>query len=532
MRGCITRPRSDGSLDVYLWVHNPMREVPINSTTIPLYRIHVPKESDIDDSDPFANFTYGWTNIRMTSSNFTYPSRNPYYHHDSTVAQGDRFQYNIIPYAIKLRDSYDSGKVHHFFVSAPNLARDPATHRTLEVLFDDNDPDAGEIIPVSSRGNVSNEDTAYGNYVGGTHIIKKDDTGTDRCIILSNPHGISELYFVNYSGARESRVRHYPYYTPVGDRVESRTKINKLFRPIIDQKGIVGGLNEFASAQNSALQWVNKSPANTTFDPSREQWENYAIYHQYNFGIIAVDLSSIIAKEENFHDVVANKTRLINNYSGDLSCMHIYNSNDDPDLLGHMQQGTVKNMLRFNSQLIDTHGNGSVWFFDWRPDYLIDNEDWYNLNRDYQHRRGILEVRVDSVTDQLQVIGHNTGRKNITTNAEQWPYEIGAEGLCKVYGTTFIMANANNSSSINAPKFYSFNTQTKTFSLLSMDASAALSLLPMKDLGIISCSHLGNGTAINYIDMLPSNSLHTTRTQTSLLSTIEALTARIEALES
>ena len=528
MRGGITKSHADGSVDVYFWIHNPHRCTRVTThtwgeDTCPLFRIHIPSAEDINDGSPFDNITTNWTNIRMEKAKFTRPNKNPYYPYDDSILDNDKFQYQILPYTITLRDDVDSGKPHYFFMSGPatlNGGGDYATHRVMEVFFDETDPDEGRIEPPPVTG--GNESNAWG-YVGGSFLIKKDSDGIERCFIHSQPHGISELFFVNHNGERKGKVQHHPNYTPFGTRLESLSKTNKFGQPIIEQKGI----ETFVDGDSSAIQWLNKH----TLDPN-DEYSCTVIYHYGKVGVVAVNLSAIVARDAIGIDEYANYTRLLNNYEGDLNCMHIY-TGDNAWEVSYMKEGTTKNLMRFNNRLIDAHGSGAVWFFDWKPGYVAASDDYYNSRSDYIYKRSALEVKVNPSSGMIEVIGHPMGRKHTTTNVESVPFEVGAEGLCKMYGNIFILANANNSSSINDPRFVVYDTTTQSLSLLDNTESAATAMLPVNDMGIIACSN-NKGTPIHCIDMLSGRSFDTTRQSTriaELQTTVAALTARIEALE-
>ena len=517
LRGSHIIANEQGEVDAYFWTANPTRTVtkvasPWDADTVPLFHIHIPAEDQIDDSDPFANLTFGYSKIRCHKGELTYPDKNPY----DSKPEDAKFQYEIDSNTFKLRDEV-TGKTHYFFCSYNKQSTDTVTHRIFEFTPNPNgDMEYGQLHPVDAH-----PDSTWGSYASGYSCIKEDVEGVEKCYLFGTPVGVTELYFIDDPdnvGQRKAQMRNYGDYNPLGPRETHPTRTNVIGQPIITGKGII---DNWYKMNTSAPHWVNKHPINND-----DRMSCTFVFFLGGAGIISVNTQDLGIVDR------SNEVKLENNYHGDVNSLH---ASTHPSYMSYMEQGSVKNLPRFNAQYIDMHSLGSVWFFDYKGDYIDDpgavgNSDTVyndtkvfdedgNLEYMYYFKRGIVEVRVDPVEEDIMVIAHSVGRKRSDTNVEQNPTDFSGEGVTKVYDM-FVCSSAGKShSSITKPRVYTFNPLNQNMSLVDNRESAITSLVPLRKEGIIVGSSYGTtqdgtiGTPLYMIEMLAGSSKTTTTRQ-------------------
>ena len=529
LRGSHVITNEQGEVDVYFWCHAPMRTVtkaasPWESDTVPLFHIHIPAEDQIDDSNPFDNLTFGYSKIRCHKGEMTYPDKNPYGNYVSTDNQ---YQYEIDSNTFKLKDAV-TGKTHYFFCSFNKNAKDYVTHRIFEFTPNPNgDMEYGQLHPVDAH-----PDSTWGGYASGYSCIKEDVEGVEKCFLFGTPVGVTELYFVDDPdnvGKRKAELRNYGDYIPLGPKVVHPTRTNVIGQPIITGKGII---DNWYKNQASAPQWVNKHPINND-----DRMSCTFVFYLGGAGIISVNTQDLGIVDR------SDEVKLENNYHGDVNSLHI---GTHPSYMSYIEGGSVKNLPRFNAQHIDMHSLGSAWFFDYKGDYIDDpnalanGTDVYNdtkvfdadgnLEYMYYFKRGIIEVRVDPVEEDIMVIAHSVGRKRSDTNVEENPTDFSGEGVTKVYDM-FVCSSAGKShSSITKPRVYTFNPLNQNMSLVDNRESAITSLVPLRKEGLIVGSSYGTdvdgtiGTPLYMIEMLASRGTTTTRKQAAVLRKLYSVT--------
>ena len=495
MRGCHIITNDDGSCNAYLWVHNPLRTVRqsgFGNEACPLFRIFIPAEADVDDANPFDNFVFNWTNIRCPKSNFTAPTQNPY--------QSDRsksYQYEIQTETFYLRDKRNNKR--YFFMSYNKGANDRVTHRMFEATFSATNPDNGSITPVEAHPDSDN-----GVYCAGMPAIKKTTDGDTKCFLWGNPTALTELYFVPDGSGEKVQLRNYQDYTPEGTKiVDPNGAVNELGHPIIIGKGIY---DNWYKSMGSQPQWLTEG----LWDENNP-FSTKLVLFQGGYGIVSVPTEDIGNK--------ADEVKLENNYKGDINSLHLEHVNNN--YLGYNQAQSNKNLSRFSTSLIDTRSNGSVWFFDYKPDYPTDNNNWYNDTREfdgsgnltfkYEFKRGIIEVRPNVPDGTIEIIGHEIGRKRSDNGAEEGnTTDFSGESICKMYDQFVCVAAAASHSSISKPRVHIFDPFTKVISLVSDTEVNATTAIPVPQRGLVALSDYGadvNGdpTTMYSVGMLADN---------------------------
>ena len=94
------------------------------------------------------------------------------------------------------------------------------------------------------------------------------------------------------------------------------------------------------------------------------------VYFQGGYGIVSIPTEDIGNKSD--------AVRLENNYKGEVSALHVQK---EGAYHSYVQESSVKGLQRFMTHPVDTRSNGSVWFFDYKADYIADNNAWYNDTR-------------------------------------------------------------------------------------------------------------------------------------------------------
>ena len=514
MRGCHVLSNDDGSCNAYLWVHNPMRTVNAQGyfgETCPLFRIFVPAAQDVDDSDPFANFVFKWTDIKCSKANFTTPNQNPYQDN-----RDKSYQYEIQSETFHLRDKLNNKR--YFFMSYNKGSNDRVTHRMFEVRFFPNGPDNGLILPVEAHPDSDN-----GVYCAGMPAIKKTVDGGTKCFLWGHPTALTELYFVPDGAGEKPQLRNYADYTPEGSKVvDPNGAVNDIGHPIIISKGIYDNWYKMMASQPQWLTeglWDEDNPFSTKI-----------VYFQGGYGIVSIPTEDIGNK--------ADEVKLENNFKGDINSMHLEHVN--PNYLGYDQAASQKNLSRFSTSLVDTRSNGSVWFFDYKPDYPTDNDNWYNDTREfdnggnltfkYEFKRAIIEVKPNIPEGTIDIIGHEIGRKRSDNNVEEGNItDFSGEAICRMYDQFVCVGAKASHSSITKPRVHVFDPFTKIVSLVSDIEVNSSTCVPVPDRGIVALADYGkdtNGdpTTMYYVSMLASsNETVNTRKTAKVLRTLYEL---------
>ncbi len=543
-RGVTMIPREDGSLDCYLWIHNPLRtnhsgglaQTP-KDEACPLYRLHIPATKDIDNSAPFDNITRQWTNIRCPAAEFTTPAENPYGNYIDTSL---KYQYEIQPQVFDLVDP-ETNLRHHFVMSYNKASKDYVTQRVFQLVFDPSDPDEGEIVPVRAHALSDNE-----VYAAGHPCKKKDIHDVERLFMFGSPVGLTELYFNDdfVAGTRVPELRNYADYIPEGTRKTHPTEVNAMGQPIIEERGIA---DNWYKGTTTAIQPLTLAPFDDT-----DELSNILIWFQSAYGICSLTVKNLGAG-----GAEARRTRLENNYQGtNLGAMHIENRMNIYN--SYMQSGATMNLVRFQSKYADTRSFGSIWFFDYKDNYpfdtngtnIIGNEvNLYNPTRVFDddgnlveqilYKRPIIEVRPNEHSGRLEIHCIPTGQKHHPSQVED-PHRSGftAEGMVKL-NDVFICsgAHASNSSVIN-PKVHMFNPKSRTIHQIDTKRVDMTSLVSSRQHStvfgapygpIFESDGSGNdlGSPIHMISMLGvenSTQARSSRSQASMLRKVYELT--------
>lgn len=552
MRGTHMVPRQDGSLDCYMWVHNPRRTVETAAAdTCPLYRFHIP--ASVDNSNPFANVTGGWTNIRCALSDLDTPTKNPYQVSGNNTSDTFAYQYEINWLTIEMVDS-KTNKRHYFLQSYNKGSKDYVTLRMFEIRFDENDPDAGSIVPVG--GHPDSDTIEPGSvvdgqakiYVGGMPCIKKDIYDVERCFLFGTPMCLSELYFVDDGlGGRRPELRNYVDYSPENStspdgRVYHPTLVNGLGQPVIEEKGIYDNWYKSTALSFQAL-------TDQPLDPN-DELSNVFVWYQSAYGLCSLSISDLGNNSK--------RVRLENNFQGEnLACLHIemrqniYNN--------YLQDFSSRNLVRFSSQQEDTRSFGSLWFFDYKSDYPYINIDTgqeidknahknlYNptIVRDSNsnaisgtfYKRGIMEVRPNETLGRLEIHAIPVGQVQYPSLVEDRQENFTGECVVKV-NDMFICSGATAShSSVKNPRVYVFNPAHRTVQRLSNESVHATSPVASRQHGAVFMSPYGRtagdnvisfdsdeGTAIYSVDMMAVSNASTVRQRADTLRTMYSLT--------
>jgi hypothetical protein len=516
MRGCHVIANDDGSCNAYLWVHNPLRTVNqsgFSNNACPLFRIFIPAEKDINDSSPWDNFSFGWTNIKCDKNNFTTPTTNPYSNYTDS---SKKFQYEIQTETFHLRDKLNNKR--YLFISYNKGAKDFVTQRLFEVVFFPNSPDDGVIVPVGAHPDSDN-----GVYAAGLPAIKKTIDGGVKCFLYGSPVGLTELYFVPDGAGEKLQLRNYQDYTPEGARVTHPTEVNDLGHPIITSKGIYDNWYKSTTSQPQWLTeglWDEANPFSTRL-----------IFFQSAYGVVSVPTENLGNK--------ADEVKLENNYKGEFNCMHIEHNN--PNYQGYFQDYSTKNLWRFNTQLVDTRSNGSVWFFDYKSDYVPDEGNMYNDTREfdaggnktfhYDFKRGIVEVRPNVPAGTIEVIGHSIGRKRSDNDVEEGNRtDFSGEAICRMYDQFVCVGAAKSHSSVLKPRVHVFDPFTRNISLVSDTEVNASTVLPVPQRGLVALADYGvdtndDPTTMYYVSMLAhAQDTVNIRKSASMLRTLYSVT--------
>ena len=521
MRGCHVISHDDGSLDAYLWIHSPTRTMEVTSgsafynNACPLFRVHIPAPEDIDDSSPFVNMLFKWTNIRCDYSLFTYPNQNPY---GKVVDDTNKYQYEIQSETFHLKDKFNNKR--YLFISYNKQSKDYCTQRLFEATFDPNDPDAGVIVPVGAH-----PDSTWGGYAAGYPALKKTVDGGVKCFLHGTPVGLTEVYFVSDGAGEKLEMRNYGDYTPEGPKVvDPNGAVNELGHPIIISKGIY---DNYYKNDSSAPQWLTEG----LWD-EKNPFSTKLIYFSGSYGVVSIPTEDLGNK--------AHEVKLENNYKGDLNSLHIDNGNNQ-NYIGYLQQSSVKNLQRFATNIIDARSNGSVWFFDYKQGYVNDNNNYYNDTRIfdaggnktfyYEFKRGIVEVRPNIPEGTIDIIGHEVGRKRSDNGNEEGNItDFSGEAFCKMYDQFVCVAARGSHSTIQKPRVHIFDPFTKVVSLVSHTQVSASTAIPVTSRALVALSNFGkaedgNGETMHYVSMLAgANETVNIRKQASTLRTLYGLT--------
>jgi len=492
MRGMNVVPNDDGSQNVYLWIHNPLRTnhsegvstVPKNNAC-PLYRIYIPAKDNVDNSDPFKNTRRVWTNIRCDQSKFTTPANNPYGNYESDTTK--TYQYEISPYTFDLVDPI-TGIRHYFMMSHNKGSKDYVTSRVFQIVFDPDNPDNGEIVPVRAH-----PDSSHGEYASGFTCKKKDIHDVERLFMYGSPMGLTEVYFTNETNSisstkRVPELRNYADYIPQGDRVVSDTETNAIGHYLIESKGIVD--NWYKSTT------LNPQPlTNQPYDPD-DKLSNIIVWYQSAYGVCSLNVQDLGVIDR------SAETKLENNYQGtNLSALHI--EHRDNIYRDYLQDFSSRNLARFNTQQQDTHSQGSLWYFDYKTDYpypigkvgtdgeqhLWNDTRIYNSNGDLIEqdifKRPIIEVRPNETTGKIEIHCVPTGRMRHPYGTEIQDENFCGESITKV-NDVFICGGARAShSSVGDPKLYMFNPAHRSIYRLSNERADMTSLFSSNKHGIV-----------------------------------------------
>ena len=542
MRGMNVVPNDDGSQNIYLWIHNPLRTnhpdgvstVPKNNAC-PLYRIYIPPKDNVDNSDPFRNIVKKWTEIRCDESKFTTPANNPYGNYESDTTK--TYQYEISPYTFDLVDPV-TGIRHYFMMSHNKGSKDYVTSRVFQIVFDpDGNPDNGEIVPVRAHPLSS-----HGEYAAGHACKKKDIYDVERLFMYGSPMGLTEVYFTNEkagvaSTKRLPELRNYADYVPEGPRVTSATEVNAIGHALIDSKGIAD--NWYKSST------LNPQPlTNQPYDPD-DKLSNIIVWYQSAYGVCSLNVQDLGVIDR------SDETKLENNFQGtNLSALCI--ENRDNIYQGYLQDFSSRNLARFNTQQLDSHSQGSLWYFDYKPDYpypvdkvgtdgeqhLYNDTRVYNNNGDLIEqdifKRPIIEVRPNETTGRIEIHCVPTGRARYPYGTETQDENFCGESVTKV-NDVFICGGASKShSSIGDPKLYMFNPGHRSVHRLSNERVDMTSIFSSNKHGIVMGAPYGvfgndtgpdQGTPIFMVDMQESvNKAQTPRSKASDLRKLYTLT--------
>ena len=530
-RGITMIPREDGSMDCYLWIHNPLRtnhsgglsQTPKNEAC-PLYRIHIPATEDVDNSKPFDNITKGWTNIRARAVDFTTPDTNPY--QDQTAK---KYQYEISPHSFNLIDPKTDVR-HYFMMSYNKGSNDRVTFRTFYINFADNgDPDQGSIKPVQAHSASDNAE-----YASGLFCKKRDIYDVERLFMFGSPVGLTEIYFKNGSaGVRVPELRNYASYIPLGNKVTSPTAVNGIGQPLIDEKGIVDNWYKNTTGNIQPL-------TNQPYDPN-DPLSNTLIWWQSGYGLCSLTVQDLGDIDR------SNQTRLENNYQGtNLSAMMIETKDY---YMSYIQDSSTKNLLRFSTKLPETHSQGSVWFFDYKVDYRFTNaqiggteeETLYNDTREFNingdlteqdvFKRPIFEARPNETTGRIEIHCIPIGRKRFPYDTETNSENFSGECVTKI-NDVFICTGAKAShSAIVNPRAYMFNPVARHVQRISNERVDMTSTFASRKHGIVMGSPYGKtgddpdeGTPVYMIQMQALSNAQTPREKAESLRQLYTLT--------
>ena len=524
-KGHLVVPRENGDVDIYMWPHNPIR----NGESQPLFRVRINNPANADPSVPFAGVSQRHTNIKCDYDLFTTPDTNPYPDNKNAT-----YQYEICQVAWELVDSM-TGERHYFMQSYNKGSNDRVTQRLFEVKFDASDPDEGTITPVEAHPL-----STHGEYAAGWHVIKKDINDVFRCFMFGSPCGLTELYFKGDRNNRTAEMRNYGDYTPLGNRVTHQTRKNGIGQPVIIGKGIVD--NWFKNT-TLAIQFLSQEP----MDPD-DYFTNILVFYQSGYGIVSINLADlgVIDRSDEVH--------FVNNYVGnemELSSLMIETKSY---YMSYIQDSSSKNLMRFNSQIPDTHSHGSVWFFDYKDGYKYDitndgkisnygeESTTYNGTRtgadgndgkdqdQLLFKRPILEVRPNYKTGLVEVQAVLTGYKHHPSGVEVDYHEnFSGESVVKMLDV-FVCSGAGKShSAITEPRMYVFNPMTRKIQRISNTEVDTTSIMSCPDHGIVIGSSYGadnndNATTIHMTSMIPNNKLIEDRVNARTLRKLYAVT--------
>ena len=480
LRGGMVLGRKDGSCDFYAWVSHPDKFLPqndFNGRSIPLYRIHIP--ADIDDSQPFKSILCKWTNIHKTDlGSAEYPAENPYTENNSdNLNINQQYPHEISSVSWSLRDMKDPrGQRKYWFMMSHNKqSKDFVTFSTYHIKFDGDthgDPDEGSIVWLKSPVELGEKDKfnshKYGRFASGYPIKKMDVDGNERCFLFASPIGLSEIYFrtTDAGDEREPIIRNYPDYIPNGPKVvDPDGKVNDLGHPRIISKGIYD--NWFKNDQSN-IQFLNFTPLD-----DNDRTSCLAIWFQGSYGICSLNLQHLGTIDR------SSEVRLENNFKGDLNSLSIHHTGNQ-NYRGYLEQGSVKNLMRFSRVPHHTHASGSVWFFDYKDGYVNENNEYWNTSREYdangnktdffKYKRGIIEVQQTPDGD-LEIIGHQTGSIHNSTGVEYDPaglagnsMHVSGEALLRVKNKFILGSAVGSHSTIAEPLVYMFDPRSKSFS--------------------------------------------------------------------
>jgi len=327
--------------------------------------------------------------------------------------------------------------------------------------------------------------------------------------------------------------------------VVSDTETNAIGHYLIESKGIVD--NWYKSTT------LNPQPlTNQPYDP-KDKLSNIIVWYQSAYGVCSLNVQDLGVIDR------SAETKLENNYQGtNLSALHI--EHRDNIYRDYLQDFSSRNLARFNTQQLDTHSQGSLWYFDYKTDYPFpvdkvgtDGEQhlWndtriYNSNGDLIEqdifKRPIIEVRPNETTGRIEIHCVPTGRARYPYGTETQDENFCGESVTKV-NDVFICGGARAShSSVGDPKLYMFNPAHKAIHRLSNTRVDMTSIFPSRKHSIVMGAPYGianlssdsspdTGTPIFMVDMQSVSNAQTPREKASDLRKLYTLTGNEDMID-